>query len=301
MQIAGLSWWLRAQKSWQAQGVKPQARPQIRRSNIACAEPMPGEAAFLEEFIAQHLSGNPERQFLAGLVRTVFDSMKLAGEAGSLLKIEEEIADEVAKAKRQWLERPALKQRLLFASAPKVVQKELDLTRGIADASFWDAAEKQLYDALRAYSEQADQIGGYQRRLFADDAARGFAFFDVCRNRYDIALMNPPFGESTGGMRDYVTSTYPKTKHDLFATFSERATELLAPGGLFGEISSRVGFFIKTFEAWRKDIISKSRVELRRIHNSSATSELWRVTQRHEDTKKCKYLPSSSLCLCAFV
>lgn len=46
-QIAGLSLWLRAQRAWQRQGLRPQDRPTVRRSNIVCAEPMPGEQAFL--------------------------------------------------------------------------------------------------------------------------------------------------------------------------------------------------------------------------------------------------------------
>ncbi|MGL5018979.1 MAG: hypothetical protein ACRDBP_12660, partial [Luteolibacter sp.] len=42
-----------------------------------------------------------------------------------------------------------------------------------------------------------DSYHSYQRRLFAEDAARGFAFIDLCRQRYDVVLMNPPFGESS--------------------------------------------------------------------------------------------------------
>ena len=51
-QIAALSLWLRAQKSWKEQGLPAASRPRIRKSNIACAEPMPGEAQFLEEYAA---------------------------------------------------------------------------------------------------------------------------------------------------------------------------------------------------------------------------------------------------------
>ena len=39
---------------------------------------------------------------LGHLVEIVFDKMKLAGEAGSLLKIEEELRDAIADAKKQW-------------------------------------------------------------------------------------------------------------------------------------------------------------------------------------------------------
>ena len=70
----------------------------------------------------------------------------------------------------------------------------LDLS-GITDEQFWERAEQRIYDALEAYAEQAENGGGFQRRLFADDAAQGFAFIDLCRKRYDVVVMNPPFGE----------------------------------------------------------------------------------------------------------
>src|SRR5207237_6517754 len=50
-QIAGLSLWLRAQKAWQRLGLKSAERPPIKRSNIVCAEPMPGEKEMLREFV----------------------------------------------------------------------------------------------------------------------------------------------------------------------------------------------------------------------------------------------------------
>jgi hypothetical protein len=46
-QIARLTLWLRAQRAWQEQGVEVAARPAISRSNVVCAEPMPGERELL--------------------------------------------------------------------------------------------------------------------------------------------------------------------------------------------------------------------------------------------------------------
>ncbi|MBV8228024.1 MAG: SAM-dependent methyltransferase, partial [Verrucomicrobia bacterium] len=115
VQIAGLSLWLRAQSTWQQQRLQPVERPQIRRSNIVCAEPMPGEEALLNEFIEAHFSSTSEKNVLGQLFRRVFDAMKHAGEAGSLLKIEEEIAGAVAEAKQKWLAGPRLEQGRLFA------------------------------------------------------------------------------------------------------------------------------------------------------------------------------------------
>ena len=100
-QIAGLSLWLRAQKSWQRLGLKPAERPAIKRSNIVCAEPMPGEKELLREFVEQEFPAE-ERGLFLRLLETIFDKMQLAGEAGSLLKIEEEIRSAIAEAKQLW-------------------------------------------------------------------------------------------------------------------------------------------------------------------------------------------------------
>ena len=64
---------------------------------------------------AQGVRGQLEPRLLGQLVEVVFDKMKLAGEAGSLLKIEEEIRDAVAEARRQWVAGPvSIQQMRLF-------------------------------------------------------------------------------------------------------------------------------------------------------------------------------------------
>ena len=126
VQIAGLSLWLRAQRSWQAQGLRPQDRPTIRRSNIVCAEPMPGNKAQLDEFLKslreerleslirkvinvpadQRVRATPSMaDALCELVSTVWHEMELAGEAGSLLKIEESLAAAIDHARNEWEQR----------------------------------------------------------------------------------------------------------------------------------------------------------------------------------------------------
>ena len=82
VQIAGLSLWQRAQRAWQLLEIKPQQRPMIVKSNIVCAEPMPGDKALLQEFASKL---NPP--VLGQLLEVIFEKMQLAGEAGTLLKI----------------------------------------------------------------------------------------------------------------------------------------------------------------------------------------------------------------------
>jgi hypothetical protein len=258
-QIAGLSLWLRSQKSWQAQGCKPKDRPQIRRSNIVCAEPMPGEEALLKEFIETHLSATAEQTLVGQLVRRVFTAMTLAGEAGSLLQIEREISDDIQAAKQQWLNRPAGEQLILLDLDPDLPrQQRLPLAvDAITDDRFWLEIEDEIYAALERYAATAEGAGRFQRRLFAEDAARGFAFIDLCRKRYSVMLMNPPFGAGSLQTKSMLTAAYPRTKNDVYAAFVERGLQLLEVGGNLGAITSRTGFFLSSFQKWREEILLK--------------------------------------------
>lgn len=252
-QIAGLSLWLRAQRTWQQQGLHPQNRPRIRRSNIVCAEPMPGDEAFLNEFIVTHLSTTPEGKLLSQLVCRVSAAMKLAGEAGSLLKIEEEIAGAVNEAKQAWLAGSKMEQGRLFAddtSQSEQLELRLDV-RGITDETFWEKAEELIYAALQVHAEQAEH-NDYQRRLFAGDTAHGFAFIDLCRKRYDVVLMNPPFGLATHQIFERLKDLSPSTYTEIFASFVSRGLNLLSEGGLVGAITSRAFLTIKRLQEWRQ-------------------------------------------------
>jgi hypothetical protein len=252
-QIATLALWLRTQRSFHELGIPREQRPRITRSNIVCAEPMPGEKELLEEFIA---TLNPP--VLGGLVRTAFDKMNLAGEAGSLLKIEEEIAQSIAAAKTQWLSRPKEAQLTLFPVDKKPQwQTSLYNVSGISDASFWDIAEQKVLEALHDYSRQVSNGAGYRRAIFAEDAARGFAFIELSGKKYDVVLMNPPFGAASLLSKVYVDKNYPRTKIDIFAAFVERWLGDLQYRGRLGAITSRTGFFLTSFQQWREDILLK--------------------------------------------
>ncbi len=122
----------------------------ITKANIVCAEPMPGEEDMLREFV-QGL--NPP--LLGALVQNIFEKMKLAGQAGSLLKIETEIQATIARAKQQWLTRPKDEQTTLFRVEKKQEwQTGLYSFKGITDESFWDLAEHNVLEALHTYTRQ---------------------------------------------------------------------------------------------------------------------------------------------------
>jgi len=251
-QIAALALWLRAQRSYQEMGLGSQDRPRITRANIVCAEPMPGELELLDEFV----SGLHPR-VLGQLVRVVFEKMALAGEAGSLLKIEDEMRTAIGEARRQWKTVSKTEQLLLWAETrrPRADQLTLFDVTGITDETFWDEAESRLLEHLETYASRATAGAAYLRRLFSEDAARGFAFVDLCRKRFDVVLMNPPFGGASIASRSYVNSIFPRSGNDVFAAFVERGLGWLEQQGYLGAITSRTGFFLSSFKNWRQEIL----------------------------------------------
>jgi hypothetical protein len=257
VQIAGLSLWLRAQKSFQRLKLKQSDRPQIRKVNVVTAEPMPGELEFLDEF-CKELKPN----ILGSMVKDIFEYMKLAGEAGSLLKIEEEIQNVVKKYKKSYIEYKDAKKdsetkgALFPDMIPGVMQKNLFDYKDITDEGFWLSAEKEILKALEEYSVST-QEHRYQKKLFAEDTARGFAFIELLRNKYDVVVMNPPFGAASTVGKETLGKQYPLSKNDLLAVFVERGLILLHTGGRNGAITSRTGFFLTSYQKWRENIVLK--------------------------------------------
>lgn len=276
-QIAALALWLRCQRAYQEMGLK-RDRPQVTRSNLVCAEPMPGEKEMLDEFLKtlkqdrlealiRRVLQVPEGQRvratemmaerLTELVRLVWDKMQLAGEAGSLLKIDEDLQEAVRKGQDEWEEQQPLFRFVEYALDEAPREKHVRFAPGADAPTFWNKAEALVLEALRDYARHAANGGRLQRQLFADDAEQGFAFIDICQKRFDVALMNPPFGESSKPAKALIDRQYPRTKNDVYAAFVERGLNRLAPAGMLGAITSRTGFFLSSFQKWREEILLK--------------------------------------------
>lgn len=154
---------------------------------------------------------------LGRVFTSLVESLTLAGDMGLLLRVEK-----LVKGSRS--------QGELFAPPEERIRAVLD--RFVADS---DASTR--------------------RRLFADDAAHGVALFGVAEKKFDVVLMNPPFGGGSMRAKKAFEKAYPRTKSDVYAAFVERGIELLGPRGRLGAITSRTGFFLSSFQQWREDII----------------------------------------------
>jgi len=224
-QIASLALWLRAQRAWHDAGVKAKDRPLIGRGHVVAATAPPAERELRQQFAA-----NLDKRD-ADLFEKTLQLLKGLPELGVLLQVERELPHLIEKA----------------------YGKNTDLFNDRHKAKTWAQIESDLRTALTEFAQAAKST--YQGRLFAQDALQGLRLIDLCREVFDVVVMNPPFGALALGTKDQLAKAYPRSKNDLLAIMVERGLELLRNGGRIGAITSRTCFFLSDFKKWREHVL----------------------------------------------
>lgn len=224
-QISSLALWLRAQRAWHDMGVKAKDRPVTGRGHVVAAIAPPAEPELRQQFAA----GLDLRD--AELFEKTLQLLKGLPELGVLLQVEREL--------------PHLIRQVYVGKGTGLFAEQEQET--------WRQAETRLRAALIDFIRAAKST--YQGRLFAQDALQGLRLIDLCREVFDVVVMNPPFGALSNGVKDQLAKAYPRSKNDLLAIFVERGLELLRSGGRIGAITSRTCFFLSSFQKWREEIV----------------------------------------------
>lgn len=217
-QIATLALWLRAQRGWHDAGVKAKDRPRIGSGHVVAAIAPPAERELRQQFAASL------DQHDAELFEKTLQLLKGLPELGVLLKIECEL--------------PYLIRKIYREHGPIFEE---------ADAEQWQSAEARLRIALHDFARGTTAT--YQGRLFAEDALQGLRMIDLTSEKFDVVVMNPPFGLATKERFEQLKKNYPDAYVDLYACFISRAIELC--NGWVGAISSRSLLITKKLERLR--------------------------------------------------
>ena len=210
-QIAQLALWMRAQRAYRDFGIKRGDRPPIRKSNIVVAEPLVTDDRLTEEFV-----GRLGDEALSRVFRELVGALKLAGDLGILLRVENLLTRENASGQIDYLEPP----------------------------------EARIREALQRFV--AGNRVSTRRRLFADDAAHGLGLLETAERKFDVILMNPPFGEPTDASIDKISSNYNDWNRNILCAFVARAQSLLTTGGLCGTVVDRTINEKSTYEKFRR-------------------------------------------------
>lgn len=225
-QIASLALWLRAQRAWHEASVKAKDRPQVGRGHVVAAVAPPAEVDLRKRFM-EELDPLDAELF----EKTLF-LLKGLPELGVLLQVEKEL--------------PAL-VRAVFGEHGNLFRKE--------DLAQWQKAEARLRDALTEFARAA--LSTYQGRLFAEDALQGLRIVDLCQEKFDVALMNPPFGEPSTLVKAYCDQSFDGYNKNLLCAFLIRCFSMLRKGGALGAIYDRTAAVKNSYEAFRREFLLK--------------------------------------------
>lgn len=250
LQLAALSLWLRAQKSYSQMNIPANERPLIKRSNLVLAEAMPGNKRLLNGLIEELPA--PMRN----LIRKIWEKMQFVGEAGLLFKMEKEIEEDIDYLRQNWGKVNQYRYASIFSTdeqkAKILAENEAKKALNQNKEEFFNEITERLRESLQQLSAKLSEEEGYENALFTEDATRGFAFIELCQKRFDCIVMNPPFGEGSENTTDYLDTNYPNWCRNLVCAFFDRMQNLLNEGGLLGAIYDRTVFIKALYEEFRK-------------------------------------------------
>jgi hypothetical protein len=233
-QIASLALWLRAQRAWHDTSVKTKDRPRIGYGHVVAALAPPAEKELRLQFATQLDKRDAE------LFEGTLQLLKDLPELGVLLQIEREL--------------PKLIRQIYVGKGTGLFADQ--------EQERWLSAEVRLRSALTEFAQEAKST--YQGRLFVQDALEGLRLIDLSRDKFDVIVMNPPFGDSSPTATQYLKETYDLGRPDLYMCFFLRcAKDLLAPNGFQGQITSKTFHTLEFFEPMRRELLTgDSRIQL---------------------------------------
>ena len=247
VQLAALSLFMKART------MHPQA--QVRQVNLAVADATLPDSGIKEKFLARYAHDKRVQKAFA----QVLDDMDNVAQVGSLLRVEERLRELLAKAghaaaaeglaPRRQRELPGMKEPVRQMGLAELAEEE--------QATGWTPhyTLQELRDDLRAFAREVLDEHDLNAQLFATEADKAMRLLDVLMGRYDVVVMNPPYGTTTAEAREYLQGAFPNSHLDIYCAFVERCLDLCSPGGCVGAFTSRSFLLLPTFANFRRRFV----------------------------------------------
>jgi hypothetical protein len=222
------------------------------RSNLACADVLPLDGSRLTEFLEE---AGLTRPIYSRLIKGLWNRLQHMGLVGSLMRLEVGL-DSLIRQEQQKAETELSNPHL-----PGFAAEQFETEAG--QQEFWDMIRIQILQAFDEFARQQAERG-VDQRYFVGEAQKGLRILDVMLRRYDVVFTNPPYMGTRSmneTMRDFMKSSYPDSKGDLYAGFIERCLEFLKEDGRLGMITQQSFMFITSYEKLRNHILRTAAIE----------------------------------------
>ena len=238
----------------------------IRKTNLVVANAVDLGRDRLRALVDRVGTGDGTGPLRERLFRVIWDNLQHVGELGSLVQVREGVAHVLGewvdvrareKGLTKLIKRPAegqLELGSILEDWDRERARQLELERKVLEDEALEL-EEELLEAVEAVAARATE--NPSDRIFAEDTARGLKLLQVLSRKYDIIVMNPPYGAFVPRVRDFVKAAYPYTSNDIYAAFIDRATQLTDSEGYVGALVSSTFVNLRSFERLRKEVLLK--------------------------------------------
>jgi hypothetical protein len=229
----------------------------IGKLNIICADIRIANGNLASEFL-RRFSDDPDLQrIFAKLLEDLSDTFAI----GSLLKVrqpfERFFADRKGRGKQARFTsvisgQTELGKKGLIGQGKLAVQ-----TSEETDNLLIVPKERTIEDMLkelRKFEREAIEAHDMGRLLFATETEKSVGLLTVLSEKYDVVLLNPPYGEMPVRTKEYLRKHYPKTHIDYYAAFIEQAIDLALYEGYVGAITGRTFMFLSSYQ-WLRQVL----------------------------------------------
>jgi hypothetical protein len=238
----------------------------IRKMNIVCADVRISDGKKRIEFL-QRFKDDPDLQ---EIFAKLFDDLSYTYEIGSLLKIREpfeKLFRERKKGAKQ--ARFALYGQTQLGKEGIVGQAKFVVETSKNSANFVliipkERTIEEMIEELRKFEREAIEAHDMGSLLFATEAEKSVGLLALLSEKYDVVLMNPPYGDMPTKTKEYLKRYYPKTHFDYYAAFIEQAIDLAKDEGYIGAITGRTFMFLKWYQ-WVREVLLNKRAPLQLV------------------------------------
>jgi SAM-dependent methyltransferase len=250
VQLAALNLYLKA-KSYNSD-------LRISKMNLVCADSHIANSKNREKFLERFLS-DPALQ---KIFKTLFEKLNHTNELGSLLKVREPF-EALLESRRTKHTQAHFAQN----NIPSVQANSSALESAKPAIGGTAAQQMMIIPKKTTFEEMLNELETFEREclerqdigslIFAAEAEKSTGLLSLLSQKYDVILMNPPYGGMPKKCKEYAKKNYPKTHHDYSAAFIEQAVNLIEPGGYVGGLVSRSFMFLKSYQWLRETLLAE--------------------------------------------
>lgn len=231
----------------------------IKKMNLVCADIRISDGKRRLEFL-KRFRDDPD---LERIFAKLFEDLGYTYEIGSVLKVRqpfERLFKERKRGERQARFAHAisgqteLSKRGLTGQAKFLVQTSKG-SESLAMVVPKERTIEEMLEELRKFEREAIETHDIGRLLFSTETEKSVGLLALLSEKYDVVVMNPPYGDAPAKTKEYFGEHYPKTHSDYYTVFIEQTIDLAENRGYVGAITGRTFMFLKSHQKLREEIL----------------------------------------------